>query len=110
MPLAFARQSFPANSQDVADKEMTNFFSYANRVRAQVPLEQPLFFSDLAPIADSTVSDSYCMSQDWLPLLSTLSFFPTALHCCKCLLSHSCSCYCQDASSGATISLCRDQD
>jgi hypothetical protein len=52
------RPSLPANSQEIADVQVANFFSYVNRVRAQLPDEQPLFFSDLAPIADSTVSEA----------------------------------------------------
>jgi hypothetical protein len=48
----------PKDSQDFVDRELSNFLSYANRKRLEVPIDQPLFFSDLAPIADSTVSDT----------------------------------------------------
>ncbi|UZJ55238.1 hypothetical protein CBS101457_004558 [Exobasidium rhododendri] len=44
----------PANSQEVVDREVANFLSFVGQVRAQVPLDQPLFFSDLAPVADTS--------------------------------------------------------
>lgn len=69
------RPSQPANSQQIADAQVANFFSYVNRVRAQLPDEQPLFFSDLAPIADSTVSEAVLPAgQQDLLTVSMLTF------------------------------------
>ena len=43
------------DGHDIMEREVQKFLSYTVRVRNQLPVDQPLFFSDLAPIADSTV-------------------------------------------------------
>lgn len=55
-----ASMPFVGNCQEIVDREVANFLSFANHTRAQVPDDQPLFFSDLAPVADSSVSSEQC--------------------------------------------------
>lgn len=46
---------YTSDSQAFAEQDMLHFFNYAVQVRNRLEGEQPLFFSDLAPVADSSV-------------------------------------------------------
>lgn len=38
------------------ESEQDNFFTYVQDIKASLPDDQPLFFSDVAPVADTSVS------------------------------------------------------
>lgn len=67
-----AQQSLTeSQSQGLVQNEDANFMSYINQTRASLPTDQPVFFSDLAPIADSTVSRDQKLSlMHYLELIS----------------------------------------